>query len=210
MAYTTVDEAVPDAAKAREPVPADDRGGKRYRPPETRRSAPQRGAAMDRPLTSMEYDDDEVLDRLQAMHGISDPRVPAYPPHLEFMIQIADLDQLVDGAEGVEPGHSMRFAALGEVSSCVIEEDECRIELRLDHMAGPDGKFQKMGMPPTIALCMPECEKMDLDHHCRVGDLLHLIGEAEVQRTNEHEYGHMAHFQITALEVEDESEESRG
>lgn len=157
-------------------------------------------------LASMEYDDDEILDRMLDMQSDFEP--PEYPVGLQFSMRREDLEQIVDGE--FAPDHSMRFSAIGVATSVMQDREDCRIEMLLEHMAGPDGKFVEIENPPSIALTGPECEKLEVEQECERGDWLHLIGTMRVERTHDHEFGSMVTLQIVEMAVEDESEESRG
>lgn len=154
-------------------------------------------------LRSMEYDDAEKYDRMTP-----DVDGPDYPPGLCFSLREDDLEAC--GAEDGEPGDTMRFAAMGEVTSVFKGLKDTRIELQLGEFAGADGKFVELTEPAYICLCGPELEKMDLDANCERGDMIHLIGTARLESTSSTEFGgERCCLQIVELTFEDESEESR-
>jgi hypothetical protein len=158
-----------------------------------------------RQMSSMELDDDEKIDR---MFGTPEG-LPDYPPGLQFTIDKADLGKFCDGE--CSPGMTLRFAAMGNATSVYRSVDSVRIEVELREMAGEDGKFVEMDRPPSICLCGPELEKLDLDEECERGDMIHIIGTARVESLSSPAYGgDMVGLQIVEMCVEDESEESRG
>jgi hypothetical protein len=157
-------------------------------------------------LKSIEYDDDELYDREQAAKGM-EGNVSSYPLGMQFRLCQTDLEKLE--AEGSKPGATLRFAAMGEVTSVFRNKDGCRIELEISEFAGTDGKFFDLDEPTHICMCGPELEKIELEDDCERGDMIHLIGEARLESTADSEFMPGANFQITALTFEDESEESR-
>jgi hypothetical protein len=164
-------------------------------------------AGFRQPLASVEYSDDEKFDRIMDQSKAG-PDQPDYPPGLQFTISREDLGKFCEG--DCAPGMTLRFAAMGTATSVMRDMDGCRIEVELGEMAGDDGKFVKMDSPPSVCLCGPEMEKIDLEEDCERGDMLHLIGTARVERTTSHEFGgDMVSLQIIELAVEDESEENR-
>lgn len=159
-----------------------------------------------RHMASMAHDDEEMYDLAKGMPKDWDP--PEFPLGLCFNITKEDLTEA--GGEGGEPGSTMRFSAMGEVTSIFKDEDSCRIELEINEFAGDDGKFFDLSQPASICLCDPELEKMELDADCERGDMIHLIGTARMKSSSSTEYGgDMIGLQITELTFEDESEESR-
>lgn len=157
-------------------------------------------------LKSMAHDDEALYDLCKGMPDDYEP--PEYPSGLQFMLTRADLGK-AGGGDG-EPGDSMRFSAMGEVTSIVKRIDGCRIELSLTRLAGEDGKFFDLETPSCVCLCEDELEKLDLDADCERGDTLHLIGAARLEQTSSTEWGgDMATLQVTDLTYEDESEEAR-
>ena len=121
------------------------------------------------------------------------------------------------GAEGGDPDDTLRFSLMGEVTSIFRGREDSRIELRVTQFAGEDGKFvdlddndEQPWMTPSICLCGPELEKLDLEADCEIGDTLHLVGEARLESvSNDGFSGEQARLQVVGLSVEDESEESR-
>ena len=159
------------------------------------------------PLKSMEYDDEEKVDRFLGP-GVE---LPDHPPGLCFTMNKDQLEEISEGE--AEPDAMLHFAAMGTVLSVTKDrKDGTRIELELAEFAGPDGKFEPLENPPAICLCDGEFDKLDVDDDCKKGDMLHLIGMARVERTNDPQFGEgSATLQITHLAVaENESEESRG
>lgn len=157
-----------------------------------------------RQMSSMEYDDEEKLDRLIG------PEIepPDYPDGLRFTMAKGDLGKICAG--NCAPGMVLRFAAFGTATSVYRDRESTRIEVSLTEMAGEDGKFVAMEQSPAICLCGPELEKLDLADECERGDTIHLVGTARVENTSSTEFGgDSIGLQITELSVEDESEESR-
>jgi hypothetical protein len=156
------------------------------------------------PLREMGYTDDEMLDHMIGPGA----EMPEFPPGLSFTMDKATLEQIAEGEAA--PGAMLNFAAMGTVLSVTRDRREgCRIELELTMFAGPDGKFEALEGAPSICLCDGECEKLDLDDSCEKGDLLHLMGMARVERTNDPQFGDgTVTMQVTHLAcVENESEE---
>jgi hypothetical protein len=151
---------------------------------------------------SMEYDDDEILDRL-----MPDAEPLTHPPGLIITLDCDDLEKAA-GASG-SPGDILRFSAMGDVASVFRGEDGSRIELELCEFAGEDGKFFDLGRPAYLCLCSSELDKMDLDDDAERGDMIHLIGEARLMSTHDSAFGRCASLQIERLTYEDESTESR-
>ncbi len=152
----------------------------------------------------MDYTEDEQYDRMNA--GEHSP--PDYPVGLQFCITEDDLEEA--GAEDGEPGETMHFAAMGEVTSIFKGREDCRIEIQIGEFAGEDGKFFDLREPAYISLCRAELDKMGLDADCERGDMIHLIGEARLESTSSTEFGgERCMLQIVAMTFEDESAESR-
>lgn len=152
----------------------------------------------------MEYDDDELLDRMAPEY-----EPPTHPLGLQFQIDEADLKKAA-GEDG-KPGDTLRFSSMAEVTSIYRGEEGSRIELELRLFAGEDGDFFELTRTGCICFCAPELEKLDLDDDCELGDLIHLIGEARLVSVSNHPMmGDIACLQITDLTyAEDESTESR-
>lgn len=160
---------------------------------------------MMRQMASLEYTDEEKFDRM--FPEMPEPEI--YPSGLMLMIDKADLGKLCDGE--CAPGMTLRFAAMGTATSVYRDSDSVRIEVELGQMAGENGQFAEMDRPPSICLCGPEMEKLDLAEECERGDMIHIIGSARVQSVSSPSYGgDMVGLQITEMCVEDESEENRG
>ena len=157
------------------------------------------------PLASMEYDDDELMDRMFGP-GVE---LPTHPAGLCFTMSKDQLEEIAEGE--AEPDAMLHFSAMGTVLSISKDRQSgTRIEMELTEFAGPDGKFEALENPPAICLCDGELEKLDCDDDCEKGDMLHLIGMARVERTNDPQWGEgMVTLQITHLAIEDESEEGR-
>lgn len=159
-----------------------------------------------RQLHDMSNSEDQLYELSKGMPDSWMP--PEYPSGLCFSLTQDDLERA--GAESGEPGASMRFSAMGEVTSIFKGIDTCRIELQIGEFAGDDGKFFDLENPAYICLCQDELEKMDLDDDCERGDLIHLIGTARLESLSDTEYGgQMCSLQVVELSFEDESAESR-
>lgn len=156
-------------------------------------------------LRDMGYDDEEKYD----FAGPVEVEPPDYPWGLQFSVSEEDLDEI--GAEDGEPGDTMRFSAIGEVTSVMRWRKEDRVEIELKQIAGEDGDFVDLSQPGHISLSSAELAKLDLKADCERGDTIHLIGEARMESSSDTEWGgKCACLQITHLSaVEDESEESR-
>lgn len=154
----------------------------------------------------MELDDHDAYDMAKGMGPDYEP--PEYPPGLCFSLCAADLKSA--DAEGAKPGAVMRFSMMGEVTSIFHGMDDSRVELQVDEFAGEDGKFFKLKEPCHICLCDGQLMKMGLEADCERGDTIHLIGEACVQSCSDTEFGgERCSFQVTKMNFEDESTESR-
>lgn len=156
-------------------------------------------------FASLAHDDDQLYDLAKGMGKDYEP--PEYPSACQFTLSREDLEQA--GADMGDPGETMKFSAMGEVTSIHKDMDGCRIELQLGEFAGEDGKFFDLSTPSYICLCGPELEKMDLDSDCERGDTIHLIGMARLERSSSTEFADQVTLQITDLTFEDESTESR-
>lgn len=162
-------------------------------------------------LASMAHDDDQLYDLSKGMGKDYDP--PEYPMGLQFCLP-KDLLEQVGGEDG-EPDDTMRFSAMAEVTSVFRGREDCRVELEIKQFAGEDGKFVDVNCDepwsaPSICLCGPELEKMELKADCEMGDTVHLIGTARIESMSSNQFsGDRVTLQITELTCEDESEESR-
>lgn len=157
-------------------------------------------------LKSMAHDDESLFDLSKGMGPGYEP--PEYPGGLSFSMPMSDLEQA--GAGEGKPDDTMRFSAMGEVTSVMNGREDCRVEVRLNKFAGADGKFFDLASAPTICLCDPQLEKMGLEADCERGDMIHLVGTARLESVSDTEWGgEMAVLQITELTFEDESQESR-
>lgn len=155
-------------------------------------------------MSSLEYSDDEKFDQIIG----PDMEPPDYPAGLQFTIDKSDLGKICDG--DCSPGMTLRFAALGTATSVYRARESTRIEVELSQMAGEDGKFVEMDRAPSICLCGPELEKLDLADECERGDAIHVIGTARVESLSSPSFGgDTVGLQITEMCIEDESEESR-
>lgn len=166
---------------------------------------------------SLEYSDDDILDRMTA-----DYEPPSYPYGCQFRICEDDLEQ-VAGEPG-DIGDTMKFAAMAEVTAVHQSADGSRVELKITDFAGEDGDFVQIKDEPEgvddsapwlscgcVCLSQTELEKMGLEADCERGDLIHLVGELRLESISRTEQGgDVATLQITHLSyVEDESSESR-
>lgn len=159
-----------------------------------------------RSFASMAHDENDVLEMRKTFGDGYGP--PEYPGRLQFSLKAEDLAQV--GGDGAEPGHTMRFSAMGEVTSVFRDMDDSRIEIEIGAFAGEDGQFIELSMPAAICLCEREMMKMDLDDDAERGDTIHLIGTARVESTSSTVYGgDMVCLQVTELTFEDESAEAR-
>lgn len=159
-----------------------------------------------RSFTSLAHDDDDLYDLSKGMPKDYEP--PEYPPGCCLNIAKEDLER--SGAEDGELGDTMRFSAMGEVTSIYKAIDNCRIELQIGEFAGEDGKFFDLSQPTYMCLCERELDKMGLEPDCERGDMLHLIGTARMDSASSTEYGgDMVCLQIAEMTWEDESVESR-
>ena len=166
-----------------------------------------------RPLKSMAHDDDKLYDLSKGMPEDYEP--PEYPTGLSFTLPQSVLDEV--GAEDGDPDDMLHFALMGEVTSVFRGRDDSRVELRVTQFAGEDGRFVDVNddedrpwLSPTICLCEPDLDKLDLEADCEIGDTLHLIGTVRMESmSNDGLSGEQVRLQITELTVEDESGESR-
>lgn len=160
-----------------------------------------------RKMADMAHDDETLFDMSKGMPFDWTP--PEYPSGLQFCVSKADLAKA--GGESIEPDASMRFSAMGVVTSVLNGREDCRVEIELTQFAGEDGQFADLANPAPICLCGPELERMDLEADCECGDTIHLIGTARVEHVSSDEFsGERVMLQITELTyAEDESDESR-
>lgn len=165
-----------------------------------------------RHMADMAHDDEQLYDLAKDMPKGYEP--PEYPSGLCFSIPKSVLD--ATGGEDGSPDDTMRFSAMGEVTSVFRGRDNCRVELRLTQFAGEDGKFTDLDedddrpwMTPSICLCGPELGRMDLEADCELGDTIHLIGTVRLESlSNDGFSGEQARLQVIQLACEDESTES--
>ena len=99
-----------------------------------------------RQMRSVAYDDEERYDRAKGMPPDYEP--PEYPCGLCFSISQDDLEAA--GGGEIEPNATMRFSAIGEVTSTFVGREDCRIEVELHEFAGEDGKFFDLSGPACI------------------------------------------------------------
>lgn len=159
-----------------------------------------------RQLKSVAHDDEELWDKSRGMPDGYEP--PEYPPGMCFCLCEDDLEAA--GVTGAKPNATMRFSAMGEVTSTFMDREDCRIEVQLTEFAGEDGKFFDLSQPAHICFTGPELEKVEMSDNAECGDTVHLIGEARLESMSDSEFGgQMARLQITHLTYEDESAESR-
>jgi hypothetical protein len=160
-----------------------------------------------RDLKSLAYDDEELWDHSKGVPDNYEP--PEYPPGMCFCISKADLEKA--GGNDAAPNQTMRFSAMGEVTSTFVGREDCRIEVELSQFAGEDGKFFDLSMPVHICFQSPELAKVEMSDNAETGDMVHLIGEARVESVSDSQFseGPMVSLQITQMNYEDESEESR-
>jgi hypothetical protein len=160
-----------------------------------------------RDLKSVAYDDEEMWDMAKGMGPSYEP--PEYPCGLCLSVSQEDLAKA--GAEEGEPGDTMTFSAMGEVTNTFRGIKDCRIEVELTEFAGEDGKFFDLSSPAHICFQGPELEKVEMSDNAERGDTVHLIGEARLESLSDDELGDvkMARLQIVRMTYEDESAESR-
>lgn len=166
-----------------------------------------------RQLQDMAHGDEALYDLSKGMPKDYEP--PEYPSGLQFSISKDDLAKA--GGDDAAPDATMNFSAMAKVTSVFRGRESCRVELDIMMFAGEDGKFFDLadddgpfGSRPTICLCGPELEKLELEADCERGELLHLIGTVRVEHTASDKYGgDRVGLQIVSMHYEDESEESR-
>ena len=161
-------------------------------------------------LASMALSEDEQYDWLQRRYGsvrpsdgVDDP--PDYPDGLCFTVREADFEAL--GIGQVKPGEMVRFAAFARCTSCNLRMDGCRIEAEFEMLALGDGKMVDLdeGMRPSICLDENDHDRLDLDEPVEMGDMLHLIGMAQVKSTDDNQWGgKCVSLQIVEASVENE------
>jgi hypothetical protein len=161
-----------------------------------------------RRFASMAHSDDELFDMAKARAGISNDDVPEYPPGMRFTIHEADFEAL--GIGDVQPGANVRFAAFARATSVNRRTDGCRIEAQIEMLSLDEGEFVDLEeeMRPSICLNEHDHERLDLDEEAQRGDMLHLIGTARVESTDDNRYmGRSVSLQIIEADVEDEDQE---
>jgi hypothetical protein len=159
------------------------------------------------PLVDLAHDDDDLYDLAKGMGRDYEP--PEYPSGLCLSLCEEDLEAV--GGKDAKPGETMRFSAMGEVTSIFVSRDDARVELEVAKFAGEDGKFCDLSEPGHICLEESQLAKLGLECDCERGDTIHLIGEARVESCSSTEFGgDRCMLQITGLTyVEDESGEGR-
>lgn len=160
-----------------------------------------------RSLKSLEYSDDEKIDRM-----FPEKAVPDFPDGMTFSVsedQLANLD--VDQAD-CQPGQTVSFAAMVECRSNMRREDSCRIEAEVVMLSLGDGKLAEIddddGRRPTICFTESELEKLNMEEACEQGDTIHLIGTVKVVGNIQPMFGpKRLELQIVAATAEDEDTE---
>jgi hypothetical protein len=161
-----------------------------------------------RPLKSLQLDDEDQYDWLkkQRLGPAIDP--PEYPPGMCFTVYEPHFEAL--GIGECNPGESVKFAAMVRATSVMRNTEGCRIEAEIDFLSLGDGQLVELadGVRPSISLDENDHERLDIEEDCQRGDLLHLIGTAQIMECSDTEYGGRAlRLQITHASVEDESAE---
>lgn len=165
-------------------------------------------------FADMAHDDEQLYELSKGMPDDYEP--PEYPQGLCFTLPASVLEQVE--AAGGDPGDTMRFSVMAEVTSVFRGMDDCRVELRITDFAGEDGQFIDLGddddmpwMAPSLCLCEAELDKLGLEADCELGDTIHLMGTVRLESlSNDGFSGERARLQVTELSfVENESEESR-
>lgn len=161
---------------------------------------------MQKALVSVANDDEQIYDLCKNMPDGYEP--PEFPYGLQFSLSADDFAKA--DAEGGNPGDTMRFSAMGEVTSVMRGREDSRIEMELCLFAGEDGKFFDLAQPPCICLCAAELDKIGLDDDAERGDLIHLMGTLRMESMSDNEWsGKRVSLQITELAfAENESDES--
>jgi hypothetical protein len=162
-----------------------------------------------RNLRSMELSDDERFDWLDRRSEPMEP--PDYPPGMCFTVRESDFGAL--GVEGVAPGQTVDFAALARATSVSRDMDGCRVEAEIMLLSLGDGEMVELDdmMRPCICLDEGDHERLDLDEECESGDVLHLIGVAQVKSIGDSQWGGKTMcLQIIQACVEDEDRETMG
>ena len=167
-----------------------------------------------RNYVDMAHDDEQLYELSKDMPDDYDP--PEYPSGLCFTVPVSVLEQVE--AEGGDPGDTMRFAVMAEVTSVFRSMDDCRVELRITDFAGENGQFVDLDdddempwMSPSLCLCAAELDKLGLEADCELGDTIHLMGTVRLESlSNDGFSGERARLQIVELTyAEDESGENR-
>jgi hypothetical protein len=165
-------------------------------------------------FVDMAHGDEQLYELSKGMPDDYDP--PEYPQGLCFTLPMSVLQQVE--ADGGDPGDSMRFAVMAEVTSVFRSVDDCRVELRITDFAGDDGQFTDLGddddmpwMAPSLCLGAAELDKLGLEADCELGDTIHLTGTVRLESlSNDGFSGERARLQIIELTyAEDESAENR-
>lgn len=165
-----------------------------------------------RSLKSLKHDDDDLYEMSRGMPDDYEP--PEYPTGCCFTLTKEALAEI--GGDGGEPGQTIQFSAICEVTSVFRSVKDSRVELKVTELAGPDGQYfntdntDNPWLAPCICLRGAELEKIGLEADAEQGDLLHIFGSARLESLSSNEFsGEQASLQITDLDFEDESEEAR-
>lgn len=167
-----------------------------------------------RQLKSMALSDDEQLDWLKSRYGgyaVPQGREepPEYPMGLCFTVREENFEALDIGE--VKPGDTVRFAAFARATSVNRRMDGCRVEAEIDFLSLGDSEMVELDEMCRPCLCLDENdhERLDLDEECERGDMLHLIGTAQVKSTDDTQWmGKCLCLQIVEASVENESDEA--
>lgn len=161
-----------------------------------------------RKFTSLAHDDEQLWDMAKARAGLGGDDLPEYPPGLRFTVRECCFERLgIDGT--VQPGATVKFAAMARATSVNRRTDGCRVEAEIDMLALDDGEFADLeeGMRPSICLNEADHERLDIEDTAERGDLLHLQGTVRVESTDDPSWGDKSiTFQILegmVAEIED-------
>lgn len=157
----------------------------------------------------MAHDDDQLYDMAKARAGIDDSDLPEYPSGLRFTVMECCFERL--GIDTMEPGATVKFAAMARATSVNQRIDGCRIEAEIDMLSLDGGQLAELdeGARPSISLDENDHARLDIEQGCERGDMLHLMGEARVEAVDDNRWmGRSVTLQITAADVESEDGEA--
>jgi hypothetical protein len=157
-------------------------------------------------LQDLELDDDQKFDLKQQMKAGYEP--PDYPMGVRFTVCEPDFEAL--GIDAPRPEQMISFSMIGECMSANRSIGSCRMELEIVFLSLGDGEMCEMTCRPCLCLDEMVHERLDLDEDsAERGGVLHLIGMARVEETNDPSFGQQSvTLQVVSASCEDEGAET--